>query len=438
MHFISKLSVAVAVTAAAFTEAQPLKKFGYRDYSVRPNDGNVATAGQYPAGPPPAMTILPVSTGVDPIEGPSSSPTSASDVTPSYGPPLVTGGFSASIPADYSIPASDAATSYGPPSVTGGFSTSIPADYSIPASDAVTSYGPPSVTGGFSTSIPADYSIPASDAASSYGPPSITAGFPTIIPTDYSTPAGSETGPRTVTVRPLPVSSGSGVDPIQTLPPTSATYGPPLITGGFPTRFPADPSNPITSQTVTVTYTLGTGVETTVITKTVTLGGPPPPQYPTPPPDAGVDPVSDSTTTLSTTSTTTTTITIQPLPTAPGNGRPNRPSRPNRPGRPGGSPCKPAAVVTVTEKETVTVTVTPAAVDPTFDNPSPTEPVTPPSYSATPDDVTSALPATSSVNVPIKVPRPPYPTGTTANARPTASSGFFTRVLPMPTGGYHY
>ncbi|OJD18883.1 hypothetical protein AJ78_01138 [Emergomyces pasteurianus Ep9510] len=408
MHFISKLSVAVVVTRAAFTGAQPFKKFGYRDYEVRPNDGNGDAISQYPTRPLPEMSILPISPSVDPIEPPPNSPSTPNGVTPTY----------------------------GPPSVTSGFPISAPVDYSLPASLSTPTYGPPPVTSGFPISIPADYSLPVSPVTPSNGPPSITAGFPTAIPTDYSTP-----GPRTVTVRPLPVSSGSSVDPIRTVSTSNAnhatpTYGPPLITGGFPTRLPANESAPITTKTVTLTYTLGTGVETTVITKTVTFTGPPAQQpFPTPTPDAGADPVSDAITTISTTSTTTVTITVQPTPSPPGNGGHNRP------GRPGAKPCKAVPVVTVTEKETVTVTATPTAVDPTFDNPSPTEPVTPTRYPTTPDDdkVFSALPiASSSVTVPVKVPRPPYPTGTTAKARPTAPSGFFTRARPMPTGGYYH
>ncbi|OAX85297.1 hypothetical protein ACJ72_00327 [Emergomyces africanus] len=413
MHFIGKLSASVIVAGAAFTGALPIKEFGYRAYEVQPNGGNAAATGQYPASPLPSMSILPVSPSVDPIQPPSNSPV---------------------------------ATSYGPPSVTSGFPTDIPADYTLPASLVTSSYGPPSVTSGFPTAIPPDYSIPAIPVTESNGPPSITAEFPTAIPTDYSSP-----GPRTVTVRPLPVSSGSSVDPIRTISNSSAspatpTYGPPLVTSGFPTRLPVNKSIPIATKTVTLTYTLGTGVVTTVVTRTVVLTDPPA-QYPTLPPDTGVDPVSEATTTLSLTSTTTVTITLAPTPTTP-----NR--RPNRPGIPAGPPCRALPVVTVTKKETVTVTATPSAVEPTFDNPSPTEPVTPPPYPTTPSDddddddddedededkVFSALPiASPSVTHPTKGPRPPYPTGTTAVVEPTASSGFFTRIIPMPTGGHYH
>ncbi|KLJ13542.1 hypothetical protein EMPG_11536 [Blastomyces silverae] len=443
MHFISKLSIAASITAAALTQAQPLNRFGYRDDSIRPNGGNAHATGQYPAGPPPAMSILPVSSDVDPIDTPSSSPSTASSVTPTYGPPSVTDAFPTGSPTDDSDPTTDVVPTYGPPSVTDAFPTGSPTEDSDPTTDVVPTYGPPSVTDAFPTGSPDDPDT-TTDVIPTYGPPSVTDAFPTSVPVDYSLPASSETGPRTVTVRPLPVSSGSSANPIQTISTSDSqatpTYGPPLVTGGFPT-IPADNPGPISSKTATVTYTLGTGTETLVVTRTVTIGVPPQHQYPTTPPDAGVDPVSDSTTTVSTTSTTTTTITLAPSPSPPGT---SKPSKPNMPGRPGGPPCKPAATVTVTEKETVTVTSTPTAVDPTFENPKPTEPVTPRPYPTTPnddgddDDVPSALPSTPSVSVPIKVPRPPYPTGTTVRAKPTASSGFFTRVLPMPTGGYYY
>lgn len=88
MDFIRKLSIAVAVTAAALTEAHPLNQFGYRDYPAQSNGNNESSSLVYSSSQPP---ILPISFSSNSTSGSSTSvPTSYTLPASVYIGPLTT------------------------------------------------------------------------------------------------------------------------------------------------------------------------------------------------------------------------------------------------------------------------------------------------------------------------------------------------------------
>jgi hypothetical protein len=83
---------------------------------------------------------------------------------------------------------------------------------------------------------------------------------------------------RVVTVYPVPVDTGA-VDPIPT---STASPSIPLATYPGPVVRPVETAPPVSSETVTLTYTLGTGTDTRVITTTVCRPAFPSDDVPTP------------------------------------------------------------------------------------------------------------------------------------------------------------
>ncbi|WEW55451.1 hypothetical protein PRK78_000882 [Emydomyces testavorans] len=210
-----------------------------------------------------------------------------------------------------------------------------------------------------------------------------------------------------VTVQPVPLyptGAASSSDIISIRPPTmsAATAG-----TGVATSYPV-PTGPVSTETLTLTYTLGRGVSKTVVTKTITR---PSVGKPTDIPNNGNAPggnqaggeVTSSKTTVSATSTTTKTITLYPTHESfnPGEGN-------NK------VPCVPATE-TITLRETVTVTATPEAQSTGENHPGhhsnkhPRPPVT-------------------------TIPTPPYNNGTAATSTVYPSSGFLTKPHVLPTG----
>ncbi|KAL2002011.1 hypothetical protein VTN02DRAFT_797 [Thermoascus thermophilus] len=221
----------------------------------------------------------------------------------------------------------------------------------------------------------------------------------------------------------------------------SITIPPVALSTGLAAAVSVPEQDPATED-LTLTYTLGAGTSTTVVTTTIhrtaTLT-----HYvvQTPAPEvndhAAGEPEDGSTTTLSSTSTTTKYVTVYPVPSGAANdesanGQPAS-SQPSQSQGNGSGACAPATV-TVTQKEIVTVTVTPTPInDPTSviaSLPAVTAPEANQEFPAfATSSVVPTLPAVPTISAVVP---PPFANSTLPKLH--KPSGFLTSKSPFPSG----
>ncbi|KAL2223359.1 hypothetical protein M432DRAFT_587288 [Thermoascus aurantiacus ATCC 26904] len=234
--------------------------------------------------------------------------------------------------------------------------------------------------------------------------------------------------------------------PLAKAPSESITAAPVPLSTGLAGTVPGADDTLTKTEDITLTYTLGTGTSTTVVTTTIHRTATQTHYVvETPAPAANQQQEEESTTTISSTSTTTEYVTVYPVTTSAANGLSgNGLSESSQSGSSqsgssqsgnGLGACAPAATVTVIQKEIVTVTATPTPVNvpandnavvstPEVNNQAPTfttVPVAVPSSPAAP-----AAPAAPAV--------PPFGNGTFPIPNKVRPSGFVTSKYPAPSG----